>query len=75
MNKYNFYFPGDFYVAEFYGKTEKEARTAARNWLGKSRLPRGTHVEPANSETERVIRENNDRMSAEYRAGGHIMDF
>ena len=38
------HFPGSAYAGEFYGKTEQEARQAARDWLGTKRLPKGTSV-------------------------------
>ena len=44
MKKYFFLFPGDVYALEFYGHNEREAREAARNWLGVNRLPNGTEV-------------------------------
>lgn len=37
-------FPGAAYAGSFYGHTEREARAAARRWLGVNRLPRGTSV-------------------------------
>ena len=75
MKKYNFYFPNDFYVAEFYGDNEQEARENARKWLGKSRLPKGTGVELSDPESEQIIRESNERMAIEYCKAGTIMDF
>lgn len=44
MKCYCVHVPGWVYAANFYGRTEREARAAAREWLGVSRLPRGTAV-------------------------------
>lgn len=42
--KFWIHWPGVFYAGNFYGRTEAEARAAARKWLGVDRLPRGTAV-------------------------------
>ena len=44
MKHYFVLFPGAIYAGGFYGRTESEARAAARQWLGARRLPRGTAV-------------------------------
>lgn len=44
MKRYFIHFPGDVYAGNFYGNTAREARAAARKWLGVDRLPRGTAV-------------------------------
>lgn len=44
MKRYCVHVPGWIYAADFYGDNEREARKAAREWLGVSRLPRGTAV-------------------------------
>lgn len=44
MSHYFVLFPGAVYAGSFYGITEREARAAARRWLGVDRLPRGTAV-------------------------------
>lgn len=47
MNQLKRYFvhtPGSVYAANFYGRNEAEARKAAREWAGYSRLPNGTAV-------------------------------
>lgn len=44
MRKYFVHAPGWVYAAEFYGRNEREARAAAREWLGVRRLPAGTAV-------------------------------
>lgn len=36
--------PGSVYAGHFYGRNEAEARKAAREWGGWSRLPKGTAV-------------------------------
>ena len=44
MRRFYIHVPGWVYAATFYGANEREARAAARAWLGVSRLPRGTAV-------------------------------
>lgn len=44
MKRYCVHVPGWTYAANFYGSFEREARKAAREWLGVSRLPNGTAV-------------------------------
>jgi len=44
MKCFCIHIPGWTYAANFYGTNEREARAAAREWLGVSRLPRGTTV-------------------------------
>lgn len=44
LKRYYIHVPGWVYAANFYGRNEREARQAAREWLGVSRLPRGTAV-------------------------------
>ena len=44
MKCYCIHIPGWVYAANFYGRNEREARAAAREWLGVPRLPRGTAV-------------------------------
>ena len=44
LKRYFVLTPGSVYAGNFYGHTEAEARRAAREWGGWSRLPRGTAV-------------------------------
>ena len=44
MKRYFVYIPGWVYALDFYAKNEREARAAARNWLGLERLPARTAV-------------------------------
>lgn len=44
MKCYWVHVPGWTYASHFYARSEHEARKAAREWLGISRLPRGTAV-------------------------------
>jgi hypothetical protein len=44
MKCYYVHVPGWFYAASFHAHNEREARAAAREWLGVRRLPRGTAV-------------------------------
>lgn len=42
--RYYVHAPGWVYSLNFYGRNEREARAAAREWLGVDRLPKGTVV-------------------------------
>lgn len=44
MKKYWVYFPGEAFAYNFFGQTLNEAKQAARDWLGVSRLPRKTEI-------------------------------
>ena len=44
MRQYFVHVPGWVYALNFMAYNEREARAAARAWLGVSRLPRGTAV-------------------------------
>lgn len=44
MKRYWVHVPGWVYAGNFYGRNEREARAAAREWLGVVRLPRRTAV-------------------------------
>ncbi len=44
MKRYYVWTPGSVYAGNFYGRNEAEARAAAREWGGWTRLPRGTRV-------------------------------
>lgn len=44
MKRYFFHCPGMVYAGNVYGSNEAEARAAARQSLGVSRLPRGTAI-------------------------------
>ena len=44
LKRYFVLTPGSVYAGHFYGHNEAEARKAAREWGGWSRLPRGTAV-------------------------------
>lgn len=44
MRRYWVHVPGWVYSIHFYGRNEREARQAAREWLGVKKLPAGTAV-------------------------------
>lgn len=44
MKHYYVHAPGWVYALSFHGRNEREARAAAREWLGLTRLPKGTAV-------------------------------
>ena len=44
MKRYSAHVPGWAYAGDFYGRNPREARAAARKWLGVARLPNGTCV-------------------------------
>lgn len=44
MKRYYVHCPGWVYAGNVYGRNKREARAAARQWLGVSRLPRGASV-------------------------------
>ena len=44
MKRYFVHVQGWTYALNFYARNEREARAAARDWLGVERLPAGTAV-------------------------------
>lgn len=60
--KFKFFILGCMSYMEFYGTDEKDARDAARSWLGVKRLPRGTFVEPYDQKSAEFIRKSNEQL-------------
>lgn len=60
--KFKFFIPGIVGYMEFYGENERDAREAARSWLGVKRLPRDTFVEPYNHKSAEFIRKSNEQL-------------
>lgn len=66
--------PGNFYPFDIYADSEAEARAKARKFEGVTRLPAGTDVWEFTPESQRIVRESQRRMAADYTQAGQIFD-